>query len=144
MKLKPKSILSPSIRAQINGGLKGERPWGVGQLSLEEGMAQKGEGAALEWREGQCAERGKNIAEKKCRRPGKAFLICFQQLNQAIMIMVIRSPTDAAVKLELDPPGNVLFQAFSLQMISSPPQLAENQNGKGRSCSVYFQVLGKV
>lgn len=75
MKLKPKSILSPSIRAQINGGLKGERPWGVGQLSLEEGMAGKGEEAALERREGQRAESGRNTEEEKCRRQGKAFLV---------------------------------------------------------------------
>lgn len=68
----------------------------------------------------------------------------FQQLNQVIMITVILSPADGDVNLKQDPPDKALFQAFSLQMIFSPPQLAEHQNGEGTSCSAYFQVLGEV
>lgn len=38
MKPKPKSILSPSIRAQIKDGLKGKRPWrGWDSCHSEEG-----------------------------------------------------------------------------------------------------------
>lgn len=70
MKPKPKSILSPSIRAQIKDGLKGKRPWwGWDSCHSEEGRdgtEMKRSSLGNRGRQGQLAEeeRKKDLEEE--------------------------------------------------------------------------------
>lgn len=80
MKLKPKSILGLSIRAQIKDGLKGKRPWqGWDSCHSEEGRdgteMKRSSVGSRETRATRRRRKGKDLKEEKCRRAGgEAFL----------------------------------------------------------------------
>lgn len=138
MKLKPKSILGLSIRAQIKDGLKGKRPWrGWDSCHSEEGRDGTKNEKEQPWKQietrATCRRRKeKDLKEEKCRRLEGSLSsgpdVLFQQLNLVIKIPIFPSSPITAAHLEQYPSDKTVFQVSFLQRLSfsSPPQLTKD------------------